>query len=702
MHKSFIALSVAAVLLTGCGSDNNPPEVVNTPPQSVDVTFDASQSMVLSAKLDGTDAEGGMSFSFVDPSEAKLGKLRLQDASTGAFTYQSDAAEGTEVVHFKVSDGEYESVSTLTINIAQGDTLYPYQWHLKNTGQNAFAAKRGVAGEDLNVEAAIASGVKGQGVVVAVVDDGLEIAHPDLAANVVPGGSYNLITGTVDPTPFSDESAHGTAVGGIIAAAGWNGIGGRGVAPEAKLIGFNYLDVDPTGEVKNTQTFENFAKSHGATAYSDSARVFNQSYGYNLPFPHGFDEDENDVYADIAQHSADGKGSVFVKSAGNGFEYFRWSNLYWLPGDFLTVADGEKANFGLPFHHANMSTDNANVYNLVVSAVNAKGELSSYSSVGANVFVTAPGGEYGVDDPAIVTTDRAGCEKGWSVAEDRPDTPFAGGQHPLNLSCDYTSTMNGTSSAAPNTSGAVAMIMSANPNLSWRDVRYILASTAQQVQPEIAPIVVPVGTGDDAVEFEAVPGWTENAAGFHFHDFFGFGRVDVSAAVAAAKSYTQKLGTYEVTDWQTHDAVDAAIPDENLVGASDGIAVEDDLVIEAVQVELTADHLRLPDLAVELISPAGTRSVLMTPYNGMVYQGIMDANDPKDFVPGFENTPMMSNAFYGESTQGTWTLKVTDVNGGEFKFQIYKVGEFPIPNEALGVLKGWSIRFHGHKVAAAS
>ncbi|MCD8475834.1 MAG: hypothetical protein LRY40_04630 [Shewanella fodinae] len=61
------------------------------------------------------------------------------------------------------------------------------------------------------------------------------------------------------------------------------------------------------------QTFENFAKSHGASAYSDYARVFNQSYGYNVPFPHTFDEDENDVYGDIAQNSADGKGSIFCE-----------------------------------------------------------------------------------------------------------------------------------------------------------------------------------------------------------------------------------------------------------------------------------------------------------------------------------------------------------------------------------------------------
>lgn len=125
-------------------------------------------------------------------------------------------------------------------------------------------------------------------------------------------------------------------------------------------------------------------------------------------------------------------------------------------------------------------------------------------------------------------------------------------------------------------------------------------------------------------------------------------------------------------------------------------------MIEAVQIELTADHLRLPDLAVELISPAGTKSVLMTPYNGLVYQGVMDKNDPDDLVKGYDATPMLSNAFYGESSKGEWTIKLIDVNSGSYRFVKYDQGYISIPNEADGKLKGWSIRFHGHAAKSAS
>lgn len=701
MRMSIVALSITTALLAGCGSDKKAPEPVNTAPTTVDITVDVSQSLLFSGKLDATDAEGGLTYSLVDPTEIKLGTLTLINKNTGEFTYSTEVSEGTEVVKFKVSDGQYHAEANLTINIKNGDPLFAYQWHLKNTGQNAFAVNRGIAGEDMNVSDAMSQQIMGQGITVAVVDDGLEIAHPDLVNNTVKGGSYNLITGSVDPTPFSGEAGHGTAVGGIIAAEGWNGIGGRGVAPKAQLIGFNFLDSDPTGEVANVQTFENFVKSHGASAYSDSARVFNQSYGYSVPFPDIFNEEEIEVYRDVTTQSFDGKGSIFVKSAGNGYDYYRF-RTFWLPGDYFSATAENPANHGLPFHNSNMSSDNANVYNLVVSAINAKGVLSSYSSVGSNIFVTAPGGEYGEDNPAIVTTDREGCENGSVIAEDRPSTPFHGGLHPLNSNCDFTSTMNGTSSAAPNTSGAVAVIMSANPDLTWRDIRHVLAKTATKVDAQIEAKTITVGVGEGAAAYVAIPEWKQNAAGFSFHNLYGFGRVNVSEAVKLAQSYAEDLGEYIVSEWQTSEVLAKAIPDANVNGVGDTQVVTEDLVIEAVQIELTADHLRLPDLAVELISPAGTKSVLMTPYNGLVYQGVMDKTNPEDFVTGFDATPMLSNAFYGESSKGEWTIKLIDVNSGSYRFIKYDQGYISIPNEADGKLKGWSIRFHGHATKSAS
>lgn len=711
IKKTIISICISTAILSGCGSDNKD----NIAPVSSDLIIDSKQSLIITDTLIGNDEDSAVTFSIVDPDSVKLGKLVITDPAKGTFTYTTEATEGVEVVKFKVSDGYHSSISQLTINIDGGDPLYTQQWHLNNTGQNSFSLGRGIAGNDINVEDAISNGITGKGVVVAVIDNGVDISHPDLKNNIAQGGSLNLITGTTNPTPFDDDASHGTAVAGIIAAEGWNGLGGRGVAPNANIIGFNYLDIDPVLEAKcklsemaekdickkGTQTFNNFARSHGNSSYSDIARVFNQSYGYVPPYPEKLsdNENENDVYANVSNNSAGGLGSIFVKSAGNSFSYYTTGEAFWAPS--IRSLLGLPDNHGIPFHNSNMSSDNTNLYNLVVSAMNADGKRSSYSSVGSNVFVTAPGGEYGLNKPAIVTTDRPGCDKGSSKLNDRPKTPFDGGEHPLNLECDYVSTMNGTSSAAPNISGAIAMIMSANLSLTWRDVRNILAKTSKVIDADIKPIEMAVGEGDKAPKFTAVPAWIKNAAGFNFHDFYGFGLVDVSKAVEEAKNYKDDLGEYVVTDWNKKKDINKTVPDGDLTGLLDLIEIDENLIIEGVQVTLTIDHKRLPDLAIELISPSGTKSVLMTPYNGFVYQGF---NNDDEAIKGYDDTPMLSNAFYGEKSLGEWKLKVTDVNSGNYSFfttyqggtQSNPEGTITIPNEDNGMLKSWSIRFHGH------
>ena len=97
-----------------------------------------------------------------------------------------------------------------------------------------------------------------------------------------------------------------------------------------------------------------------------------------------------------------------------------------------------------------MSSDNANVYNLVVSAINVLKALSSYSSVGSNILSLRLVANM-VKRPARDCDNRSiGCENGSGIAEDRPSNTVPRRLHPLNSNCDYTSTMNGTSSAAPN------------------------------------------------------------------------------------------------------------------------------------------------------------------------------------------------------------------------------------------------------------
>ncbi|WP_299009261.1 S8 family serine peptidase [uncultured Shewanella sp.] len=647
----------------------------------------AKQSVYLKSTLTAPTESGDLTFSLSAGSVAQYGKFTITNAKTGQYEYLATEAQGTEELTYTVNDGTETKTYSLMIKISAGDPLYKEQWHLHNTGQAAFATKAGKAGEDMNVSEAIANGHHGEGIVVAVVDDGLEIKHPNLQNNILTGGSYNFLTDTNDPTPSDTSDSHGTAVGGIIAAEGWNNIGSRGVAPKASMIGFNLI---------NSQDFNNFKLSLGKGALSEKAQIFNQSFGSVRPYPVETEQALNDIYQDVTVNSFNGKGSLFVKSAGNAFEDIS-------VGEFLFTPETDTNNFGLPFHNANMSPDNSNFYNLVVSALNAEGTLSSYSSAGANVFVSAPGGEYGVSKPAILTTDLQGCHTGFSAkfANFGAAGVFDDGSYPLNSACNYTAHMNGTSAAAPNVSGAIAVIWRANPDLTWRDIRHILASTATQVDASIQAKTIQIDPNGSNDEYIALPAWTTNAAGFHFHDFYGFGRVNVSDAVAMATSYKTDLGQYQISGWKKSENINAAIPDGDINGVSDTINVVDDWIVEGVQIQLTAKHGRLPDLAVELISPSGTRSVVMTPYNGYVYQG--DLTDPADHVDGFDNTLMLSNAFYGEPVQGDWTIKLVDVNNGllktgvaETKNGITTYKQAFSPNEANGELQAWSIQFHGH------
>ncbi|EHH1110815.1 S8 family serine peptidase [Vibrio parahaemolyticus] len=568
------------------------------------------------------------------------------------------------------------------------DPLYSEQWHLDNTGQTAFAANPAVAGNDLNTKLTQAMGIAGIGVKVAVIDSGVQIDHPDLAGNVVTG-SRNFVEDSLFPSSYPvDTNGHGTAVAGLISAVGNNGEGGRGVASRSSLVGFNWLA---------NQTLEGWLISHGMDPATRDVRVFNQSYGFSPINPIAFDENdpqfklEMDVMQNVSETNAWGRGALFVKSAGNGYRYFNTGRFFVLPSDFF-VGGG---NQGLPMHNSAQSYDNSSYFNLVTSALRADGTRASYSSVGANVWVAAPAGEYGQDFPAMVTTDLMGCEEGQNTSDGLGINGLHGGTE-LDPNCNYTSTMNGTSSAAPNTSGAIAAIMSTNHALSARDVRALLAETARVTDAEHPGVQLEfTNNKGELVSYEAISPWQKNGAGVNFHTFYGFGAVDLDEAMKRARMTNNVLPAQIITPW-ANNATEVSVPDASLAGGSSNIAITDDITVESVQVQLTIEHSRLPDLAIELVSPSGTRSVLQTPRNGLVGQSL----DPN--ITGYENQLMLSNQFYGENAKGEWTLRAIDTNGDEvFSFIAYfnssAIYDVPMANNAKpGVIKNWSMRIFGH------
>ena len=149
-----------------------------------------------------------------------------------------------------------------------------------------------------------------------------------------------------------------------------------------------------------------------------------------------------------------------------------------------------------------------------------------------------------------MTTDQSGCTHG-SVRDNKIGRNYFDNRinntHLANPSCNYTATFNGTSSAAPVTSGSIALILEANSNLNWRDVKHILAKTAIQVDPNINDTTVILSDGN----YIAEPQWLTNNANYKFHNYYGFGRIDVAKAVAMAETYAaNSLGVFVITAWQ--------------------------------------------------------------------------------------------------------------------------------------------------------
>ncbi|AWF81172.1 serine protease [Microbulbifer sp. A4B17] len=756
MNKKMFKLSAiqAAFLLTlsGCVNDNKSSEDV--PPTAKDVTIKgAKQWISASGNLQGYDQDGdSLDYSFYENDESIESIEGVYTFSHGQMTldgnqfeYTSFSGEDASIDYTVTANGASASATIEITNVAN-DPLAYQQWHLRNTGQKAYAlsdemkqglidleiytaaeaddrfeeaeAEELVAGEDMNVLTAYSQGVTGAGVTAVVVDTGLEIRHEDLIDNVLANRSLNLdesAADRTDPTSLSNSGDHGTSVAGLIAAKGWNNIGSRGVAPDTGLIGMNYLGSD---KIEQTDLLVHGFPGSGIST-DEEISAFNRSYGITYPASIAYSalDEAIESYPNLTLRS--GKGALNMKSSGNSFEDGR--------GEGSLCADNGANELGLTCYNSAFQPSHGHPYYLNIAAVNANGKHTSYSTAGASMMVSAPAGEYGRYAPAMVTTDQMTCINGYSgfnggtisawseyYGEDfaASQFPFNYPGHPENTSCNYTSTFNGTSSAAPNASGVVSLILSANPELTWRDVRHILASTSTVIDAEDEKVELTIGDGT----FVAHDGWVENAAGYYFNNLYGFGRVDAGAAVAMALSYSENLGEQIVTDWQGagstigDSALEATIPDNSATGISQQIEVTEDVIIEAMQFEFVVrnDHMGAilndslltsagNDLALEVVSPSGTRSVLLSSK-----QALLDAS--YSFETGYsygyilDGAVLLSNAFYGENAKGTWTIRALDTGETNIDFSNtdnYWEATGLMNNPVESVLEGVSLRTFG-------
>ena len=338
------------------------------------------------------------------------------------------------------------------------------QWHLKNTV---------TPGLDLNVEPAWANDVTGSGVKVGVVDDGMQIAHPEFVSNLATAELWDFGQNDNNPTPISSADVHGTAVCGIVGARGGNGVGVTGVAPFAKIAG---LRLEFTSPSLLTQMAD--ATLYLSSGSTSTIGIKNHSYGPSIPFA------PTASLAAAIEASAL-VGTINVRSAGNA----RGS----------TNEDSNKA--------PERNTPSA----LTVAALGSDGVFASYSNFGACIIACTPSSTNNAGGKTILTTDRTSTA-GYNGASDSfPDE-------------NYTSMFGGTSAAAPNLTGVLTLVKGVQPNLNARFAKHLIARTAVVVDPS-----------DNSQSSDG--GWKTNNAGFKFNQNYGFGLIDASAMVTMAQDY---------------------------------------------------------------------------------------------------------------------------------------------------------------------
>ncbi|KAF9991060.1 pheromone processing endoprotease [Mortierella antarctica] len=263
------------------------------------------------------------------------------------------------VVPFHKRDESEEDVFLPADAIASSlqikDPGFGYQWHLYNTMQR---------GNDLNITGVWSQNITGKGVVVAVIDDGLDALSEDLAANFHEKGSYNFATKNSMPTPPSEELNHGTACAGEIAAVK-NDICGVGVAWDSKIAGIRMDEHLPVEE---------------ATAFNlnfQETQIYSCSWGPDDDGKtlEGPSQVVRDALLNGVTKGRNGRGSIYVFSGGNGAE------------------EGDNCNFD---GYAN------SLFTIAIGAISRTNQRSSYSEAcSALLGVTYSNG----NNSGIFTTD---------------------------------------------------------------------------------------------------------------------------------------------------------------------------------------------------------------------------------------------------------------------------------------------------------
>lgn len=309
-----------------------------------------------------------------------------------------------------------------------------------------------------------------------------------------------------------------------------------------------------------------------------------------------------------------GLGMIYVFASGNSYTYGDDTNMKGFTNTRYTVSFQlslrliESQNSCILTHYVGFHD-----IQISVGSVGKDGLHASYSTDGAGLLVSAPGGDH--ED---VTTHVA--------AE-------------INSGSGCTDAGVGTSFSCPLVSGVVALMLQARPPLTWRDVQGILATTSRIIAP---------------ADSERDPTRVRNAAGLEHSHKYGFGVVDAEAAVQAAETwslYGPELShsvTYDTSFLVPTDGTPVSIPLQ-VAGLSNGLNS-----IEAISIELRMEHFSRGDLQITLTNPTGTVESILHP-------GERPENLVQDITDEDDVWELLTVRNYGEAPEGEWTLTFQDL-----------------------------------------
>ncbi|XP_065349710.1 neuroendocrine convertase 1-like [Cloeon dipterum] len=446
------------------------------------------------------------------------------------------------------------------------DPYYDRLWYLH--GRGLLKAGKGAA-QNINVEPVWNRHITGRGVVLFVLDDGLQSQNKDIASNYESINDWD-VSDINHPLPTAapkkSEDFHGTYCAATIAGVANNSFCGVGVAFNSKIGGIRVL---------GKKILTDMQESMALRLWLSNGDVASASWG---PKDNGKTVEGPKRLAAKALHIAitegrAGKGAILVWAAGNGGIY----------GD-----------------NANMDGYASSIYTITIGALSYDGSSCLYSEPGASVMASIPvsGFSLGAIGISVVVP---------------------------NLDGTCRENFQGTSAAAPIAAGVVALMLEANPELTWRDVQHLIVLTAKTS-----------GNRDTILR---------NGAGLRYSLKQGFGCLDADLIVHAAEHW--KNVPPQRTEIYGTNFVERSIrlPHGNTTFF---IRVPESKIgsLEHVVLYLTIEHNYRGALEIFLTSPSGTVSQVLT----------KRAFD--DSKKGFASWPFMSVHFWNEKPEGVWTVTV--------------------------------------------